>query len=164
MENRILCFESGGTKLVAGLFDEQGNVVDRRVLRRTRSQKAEDTVNLLCSLGKTMSDQYGHPVAIGWDIIRLFACLNTTFAVNTSILIYKHCIMGLVGILPNDTGTQHFASYPLHRHKRKHRPPCKDTGYFKTKTQETPPLLKRNLPGLAKLAFVALYIFHFLFA
>ncbi len=66
MENQILCFESGGTKLVAALFNEQGRIVDKTVMKRARTQKAEESVNYLCSAGKKMAAEHGQPSAIGW--------------------------------------------------------------------------------------------------
>jgi len=66
MKNQILCFESGGTKLVAALFDDQGRIVHKTVMKRARTQKAEETVNHLASAGKKIAAQYGFPSAIGW--------------------------------------------------------------------------------------------------
>ncbi len=57
MKNQILCFESGGTKLVAALFDEQGRIVHKTVMKRARTQKAEETVEHLCSAGKKIAAQ-----------------------------------------------------------------------------------------------------------
>jgi glucokinase len=66
MENLILCFESGGTKLVAALFDSHGNILERQVIRRSLTQKAEDTVKSLCQAGKKMAGERGQPSAVGW--------------------------------------------------------------------------------------------------
>ncbi len=66
MDNQILCFESGGTKLVAALFNNQGRVVKKTVMKRARNQKAEETVQHLCVAGKKIADECGHPSAIGW--------------------------------------------------------------------------------------------------
>lgn len=66
MEKLILCFESGGTKLVAALFDDQGNIVDKRVIGRAATQTAEETVENLCFAGKKMAGEHGQPSAVGW--------------------------------------------------------------------------------------------------
>lgn len=66
MKKQILCLESGGTKLVAALFDEHGVIVEKRIIRRSSSQRARDTVKQLCDAGKQMAEKHGNPVAVGW--------------------------------------------------------------------------------------------------
>ncbi len=66
MENLILCFETGGTKLVAVMFDGQGSVLERVVLKRPPGHHALDTVNQLCYAGKALAGRFSRPSAVGW--------------------------------------------------------------------------------------------------
>lgn len=66
MDKTILCFETGGTKLVAAMFDGEARVLDRRVLRRPPGNTGADTVELLSRAGKELSGRLGAPAAIGW--------------------------------------------------------------------------------------------------
>jgi len=66
MEETILCFESGGTKLVAMLFDADGSVLGREVLKRSAGQTARETVEMLCAAGKGLLEGFPRPAAVGW--------------------------------------------------------------------------------------------------
>lgn len=62
----VLCFESGGTKLVAGLADAEGKLFQRKVIYRNPGQAAEETVVRLCELGLALLKE-GPPVhAVGF--------------------------------------------------------------------------------------------------
>ncbi len=61
----ILCFESGGTKLVASVADLQGRLVDTVIERRSRNQKAPETLDRIYEMGRRILD--GRPLsAIGF--------------------------------------------------------------------------------------------------
>ena len=49
---RILCFESGGTKLVASLANLEGRLTETSVEARSPGQNAEDTLNQLTGMGR----------------------------------------------------------------------------------------------------------------
>lgn len=66
MNETILCFESGGTKLVAMLFDGNGSVLKREVMKRESGQNAHDTVRALCAAGRRMLEGSPLPAAVGW--------------------------------------------------------------------------------------------------
>jgi len=51
---KILCYESGGTKLVAALADEQGRLLERRIRYREKNQDARTTIAQLLALGKEL--------------------------------------------------------------------------------------------------------------
>jgi len=52
---KILCLESGGTKLVAALADLSGELLDRRIEMRSSGQTAEVTMRQLRRMGKDLS-------------------------------------------------------------------------------------------------------------
>lgn len=61
----ILCFESGGTKLVAALVDGTGRILQRRRVPRRKGDQARDTVGRLIELGRELLE--GRRVAaVGW--------------------------------------------------------------------------------------------------
>ncbi len=66
MDKLILCFETGGTKLVVSMFDWQGNVVAGKVIQRKQGQNARETVDCLCREGRKIAREFGSPVALGW--------------------------------------------------------------------------------------------------
>jgi len=65
-EKTILCFETGGTKLVATLFDSAGNRLDRKVIRRSPGQRAPETLESLAEAGMAMAGKSACPSALGW--------------------------------------------------------------------------------------------------
>ena len=64
---RILCFESGGTKLVAAVADASGELQTRQVSFRSPGQTAEETIRELVSMGKDLiSDRPVQAVGYGF--------------------------------------------------------------------------------------------------
>ncbi len=51
----ILCFESGGTKLVAAAADRRGQILERIIEPRKPEQQAMDTLGVLAALGRRLS-------------------------------------------------------------------------------------------------------------
>lgn len=66
MSKTILCFETGGTKLVTALYTEAGLLLEREVLKRAPEQTARDTIEILCSSGRNLAQKYSNPAAVGW--------------------------------------------------------------------------------------------------
>lgn len=52
----ILCLESGGSKLVAARSDSRGRLQEVRIAYRRRDQKALETLQTLCRLGRELLD------------------------------------------------------------------------------------------------------------
>jgi glucokinase len=52
---KILCLESGGTKLVAALADDSGELLERRIEMREPGQTAETTLRQLLRMGQGLS-------------------------------------------------------------------------------------------------------------
>ena len=50
----ILCFESGGTKLVAAVTDSEGFILDKKIHLRKREQRASETLEDLVRLGRSL--------------------------------------------------------------------------------------------------------------
>jgi len=65
MTMRILCFESGGTKLVAAMSDSRGQVLQVKQRRRSAEQTAEETLEVLVDMGRELSEEEP-PAAIGF--------------------------------------------------------------------------------------------------
>lgn len=51
----ILCFESGGTKLVAALANEDGQILERKLRYRQPNQVAQDTISELQLMGEELA-------------------------------------------------------------------------------------------------------------
>ena len=51
----ILCFESGGTKLVAAIADRRGDLIAKKIAYRRPEQSATETVQQLLSLGRELT-------------------------------------------------------------------------------------------------------------
>lgn len=61
----FLAFESGGTKLVASLTDDQGNVLDYRRSARPAANRAVDTLRQLIEMGHSLRDRWS---AEDWQV------------------------------------------------------------------------------------------------
>ena len=65
-EGNILCFESGGSKLVVTMFDSFGERLGREVIKRKPEQRARETLGCLVGAGKKLAEKNGQPDALGW--------------------------------------------------------------------------------------------------
>ena len=62
---KILSFESGGTKLVASVFDQKANLLERNLTLRRSDQTAEETLQAFIRLGRELLGAT-RPLAVGF--------------------------------------------------------------------------------------------------